>query len=90
MALVMFTSRLFPASMMTWSIMCHCLDWGCLQDALNFVFLVEKGVGDGEVILSTFAEERHSFGVDLPNAFFSNGAPPEVLFPAAPGSTQGE
>lgn len=40
---------------------------GCLE----FVFLVEKCVDDGEVIFSTFAEEQHSVGVDLPELSIS-------------------
>lgn len=47
---------------------------------------MKEAVCDDEIMLSTFGEEKYSFGIHGPNAFFSYGANSKVTFLANPGT----
>lgn len=52
---------------------------------LEFVFLPEEGVSDGEFVFYTLGQDENPVGVDVPYTLFPNGASPRSMVPTNSG-----
>lgn len=55
-------------------------EWGCIQDVLS-LFLSEKGISNGTIMLCTLGQEEQTNWIDVSYALFPDGATPRFVVP---------